>query len=142
MIRIRFCGSRPFDSQPFAGSPGTRPVYADAEPGASGMRWSAMHLVTILLPLNRNDGSPQPKALFERLRTELVDAFGGATFFARAPADGLWEEAGKVERDEVVTVEVLVEKLDRDWWSGLRARLEAAFEQDEVLIRASAIERL
>ena len=101
-----------------------------------------MHLVAILLPLERNDGSPQPHALFGKLRSELVEAFGGATFFSRAPAEGLWEEDGKVERDRIVMVEVVADSLDRDYWSRLRKRLEAAFEQDEILIRASAVEQL
>ena len=101
-----------------------------------------MHLVTILLPLERNDGSPQPKALFGELRTELVERFGGATFLSRAPAEGLWEEDGKVEHDEIVTVEVVAEKLEREWWRKLRERLERDFEQDEVLIRACAVEKL
>lgn len=101
-----------------------------------------MHLVTILLPLERNDGTPQPRALFGRLRDELVDKFGGATFFSRAPAQGLWEEDGEVERDEVVTVEVLADELERAWWARLRERLERDFGQDEILIRASKVERL
>lgn len=101
-----------------------------------------MHLVTILLPLERNDGSPQPRALFCALRSELVETFGGATFFSRAPAEGLWADNGKVERDSVVLVEVVADRLDRNYWAKLRKRLEAAFEQDEVLIRASAVERL
>ena len=101
-----------------------------------------MHLVTILLPLERNDGSPQPQALFGELRAELTERFGGATFFARSPAEGLWEQDGKVERDRIVLVEVVAETLDRDYWGGLRKRLEAGFEQDEIMIRASAVERL
>ena len=101
-----------------------------------------MHLVTILLPLQRNDDGPQPRALFAQLRDELIERFGGATFFSYAPAEGLWDEHGDVEREPVVLVEVVVERLDRSWWAALRKRLEIGFEQDEILIRASAIERL
>lgn len=102
-----------------------------------------MHLVTILLPLARNDGSPQPRALFGQLRGELVQQFGGATFFSRAPAEGLWEEEdGAVARDSIVLVEVLVEQLDRAYWNALRERLEQEFAQDEIVIRAAAVERL
>ena len=107
------------------------------------MRCDAVHLVTILLPLDRRDGTPQPRALFAALRDALVERFGGATFFNRAPADGLWEEDGEVERDRIVLVEVLVDgAIDRDWWTALRRRLERDFDQEEVLIRAMAVERL
>lgn len=102
-----------------------------------------MHVIEIFLPVKRNDGSPQPAAAFAELRRELVERFGGLTAFTRAPADGLWEsESGALEHDQVVIFEVLAERLDRDWWTQLRARLERQFAQDEVLIRAAAAERL
>jgi hypothetical protein len=102
-----------------------------------------VHVVEILLPLKRNDGSPQPQRLFAELRDELIERFGGLTAFTRAPAEGLWEaQSGDVERDQVVIFEVIAETLDRRWWSALRDRLELGFEQDEVLIRAAAAERL
>jgi hypothetical protein len=102
-----------------------------------------MHVIEIFLPLRRNDGSEQPPAIFAELRRELVERFGGLTAFSRAPADGLWEdEAGAVERDQIVIFEVMAETLDRGWWSELRARLEREFAQDEVLIRAASAERL
>ncbi|WP_118858045.1 hypothetical protein [Sphingomonas mesophila] len=101
-----------------------------------------MHLVTILLPITRSDGSPQPRTLFAKLRTELIERFGGVTFFSRAPAEGLWEDEGKVEHDQIVLVEVLVQSLERHYWTELRTRLERDFAQDEILIRASAVERL
>lgn len=101
-----------------------------------------MHLVTILLPLERNDGAPQPRALFEQLRDELVERFGGATLFSRAPAEGLWDDGGAVEREAVVLIEVVAERLERAWWAALRKRLEESFGQDEIMVRASAIERL
>ena len=102
-----------------------------------------MHVVEIFLPLARNDGTPQPRALFAKLRGELVEKFGGLTAYAREPAEGLWEgDDGAVERDDVVIFEVVAEALDRGWWTGLRQRLERELEQDEVLIRATAAERL
>ncbi|HVM38271.1 MAG TPA: hypothetical protein VM265_07790 [Sphingomicrobium sp.] len=102
-----------------------------------------MHIVEIFLPLQRNDGSPQPRETFAALRRELVDRFGGLTAFTRAPAEGLWEdEEGQVERDRIVIFELMAERLERGWWSELRARLERELQQDEVLIRATAAERL
>ncbi|HEX8412519.1 MAG TPA: hypothetical protein VF637_01345, partial [Sphingomicrobium sp.] len=102
-----------------------------------------MHVVEILLPLRRNDGSDQPKALFGQVRRELLDRFGGLTAFSRAPADGLWEsDEGGIDRDAIVIFEVMVEAVDRAWWTDFRKRLEALFAQDAVVIRASAAERL
>ena len=101
-----------------------------------------MHVIEIFLPLTRSDGSDQPRALFGALRRELVERFGGLTAFTRAPAEGLWDSDGGVERDAIVIFEVLAETIDRAWWAALRARLERDFGQEEVLIRASAAERL
>ena len=102
-----------------------------------------MHVIEIFLPLKRNDGSDQPLNLFAEVREELVERFGGLTAFSRAPAEGLWEdEEGHVDRDRIVIFEVLADALDRAWWAGFRSRLERRFAQEEILIRASAVERL
>jgi hypothetical protein len=40
-------------------------------------------------------------------------------------------------------MEVATEELDRDdWWASYRKRLEHKFEQDQILIRATAINKL
>ena len=102
-----------------------------------------MHVVEIFLPLKRRDGSNQPRERFGEVRRELIARFGGLTAFTRAPAEGLWESPdGDVGRDSIVIFEVMADALDRAWWSSYRATLERLFEQDEILIRASAIERL
>ena len=102
----------------------------------------AMHVIELFVPLRRNDGSDQPRHLFADLREELVDRFGGLTVYSRAPAEGLWEDRGEVERDSIAIFEVVAGELDRTWWAALRKRLERDFEQDEMLIRATAAERL
>lgn len=102
-----------------------------------------MHVIEIFLPLKRNDGSDQPRALFAGVREELVERFGGLTAFSRAPAEGLWEdEDGGVDRDQIVIFEVVADELDRKWWTDFRKRLDQDFVQDEILIRASPSERL
>ena len=101
-----------------------------------------MHLVQLLIPLRRNDGSPQPAERFAALRAELVERFGGVTAFSRAPAEGLWDEGGLVDRDQLILVEVMAAELDRAWWADYRRTLEARFEQEELMIRALAVERL
>lgn len=101
-----------------------------------------MHLVQILLPLASADGDRLPQALFGAVRQELVDRFGGLTAYTRAPAKGLWEDGGDVERDDIVVYEVMVEQLDRSWWAGYRAQLCARFHQRELVVRAQGTELL
>jgi hypothetical protein len=102
-----------------------------------------MHVIEMFLPLKRNDGAEQPRALFGEVRRELVERFGGLTAFTRAPAEGLWEDPdGSVDRDQIVIFEVMAEDLDRDWWADFRRRLEAMFEQEAIVIRSSAMEQL
>ena len=98
---------------------------------------TAAHLVELFLPLYGNDGRAFPKALVDRVREELVDRYGGVTAFVRSPAVGLWED-----EDGDVSREVMAEALDRDWWAQYRRALERRFEQDEILIRATRVERL
>ncbi|MFL6734071.1 MAG: hypothetical protein ACJ8EY_05190 [Sphingomicrobium sp.] len=100
-------------------------------------------MVEIFLPLKRNDGTDQPRVLFTDVRRELLDRFGGLTAFSRVPAEGLWESGdGAVDRDSIVIFEVMTDSLDRTWWANFRRRLEEFFEQDAVVIRATALERL
>ncbi|MDB5752065.1 MAG: hypothetical protein JWP65_2486 [Ramlibacter sp.] len=101
-----------------------------------------MHLVQILLPLRDNAGDPLPHALFAAVRQELVERFGGMTAYTRAPASGVWDDGGDVERDDIVVYEVMADALDRGWWAGYRAGLEQRFAQEDIVVRAQAIERL
>lgn len=102
-----------------------------------------MHLIQLLLPVYDNRGQAFPKALFDTVRSELTDRFGGVTAFVRSPAVGAWEdERGAVQRDDVLLFEVMADTLDRAWWATYRDTLQARFRQDEVLVRASAVERL
>lgn len=102
-----------------------------------------MHLVELFLPLRDESGAPFPKQMFDAVRDELAEAFGGVTAFTRTPATGLWEDDdGEVRRDEVVLFEVMADQVDHGWWNNYRAVLERRFDQDEVLARATAVERL
>lgn len=102
-----------------------------------------MHLVQILLPLYDNERRAFAHDEFDRVRRELTERFGGVTAFLRSPAEGAWkDDEGGVARDDVVIYEVLVEELERDWWARYRAELARRFRQEELLVRASAVERL
>jgi hypothetical protein len=101
------------------------------------------HLVQLLLPLADNTGRRFGEAPFDAVRRELTQRFGGVTAYMRSPATGLWKtDAGDVDRDEVVTVEVMVETLDPEYWRSYRDALAAAFGQQTLVCRAIAIEVL
>ena len=95
------------------------------------------HLVEVLLPVTEHSVSR-----INLVRDELRAKFGGLTIYINSPADGLWEEDGEVERDRIVVAEVMTDELERRWWATYRKRLEARFEQEEIVIRCSVIERL
>ncbi len=103
-----------------------------------------MHIVQFLLPLRDNERRPFPRADFEKVRTELTEHFGGVTAFLQSPAAGAWkdEEQGETVRDEMLLFEVMVESLDRVWWSGYRAELERRFRQERIIVRALGAEML
>jgi hypothetical protein len=101
-----------------------------------------MHLIQILLPLKDNDGQPFDPGAFGHVRSELAERFGGITTFTRAPAEGVWKEAGRTSRDDLVVFEVMTPTLDRPWWEGYRGGLERRFRQDVIVVRAMPIDML
>lgn len=102
-----------------------------------------MDLVEILLPVRDNAGAAFPKSVFDRVREELTERFGGLTAFMRSPADGYWQDkTGATRADDIIAFEVMAESVDEDWWRAFRKRLEAVFAQEEIVIRAHPIKRL
>ncbi|HEX6747028.1 MAG TPA: hypothetical protein VF092_06990 [Longimicrobium sp.] len=96
-----------------------------------------MYLIQILLPLRDNEQRLFARDEFERVRRELTERFGGATFYARSPAVGLWkDDDGNVARDDVVVAEVMAQHQDREWWRLYRETLERRFRQDQIVVRA------
>ncbi len=98
-----------------------------------------MHLIQILLPLYDNAGNTFGEELYGKVRRELTERFGGLTAFTRAPAQGLWKDAGQTKRDDIVVFEVMVEDVDAGWWRTYRKTLETVFRQDEIVIRAQLV---
>jgi len=99
-----------------------------------------MVLIQLLLPRFSGSGV-SPEAAFAATRAELVAAFGGITAYLRSPAQGAWTNPeGKVERDEMVMVEVVAAGFDRAWWRDYQQALADRFSQREILIRALPIE--
>lgn len=102
-----------------------------------------MQLFQIFLPLYDNNKQAFSRSLYDDLRTQLKDQFGGVTFYRNAPAEGLWEDAtGKTNYDELIIAEVMVAQTDKEWWRQFKQRLEELFEQEEILIRSVAFEKL
>ncbi len=101
-----------------------------------------MHLVEIFLPVRDNEKRAFDQSKFAAVRKTLVDRFGGATSFARAPAQGVNHSDGEIQKDDIIIMEVMTEDLDLEWWASYRASLEREFSQDEILIRASAVRKL
>jgi hypothetical protein len=99
-------------------------------------------LVQIVLPLTDNDGRRFADAVLRGIQEELCDRFGGVTAYNRAPAEGVWQGGGTRQKEDVITVEVMADEIDRDWWSDFRKRTENLLGQDELVVRAHAIERL
>lgn len=111
--------------------------------GAASAARAPMHLVQVLLPIADNEGHSFQRSAYDRVRFELAERYGGVTAYLRAPAEGLWKESpGRVSCDDVVIYEVMADRLDRAWWSMYRQTLEERFRQEEIVVRASVIERL
>ncbi len=96
------------------------------------------YLVEILVPLTGDDGG----MVLKRVQDELTRAFGGVTMHVNAPAEGLWKDEGDVDHDKSVVVEVMTEELSRQWWVTYKRDVKLRLGQDEIVIRAAAIERL
>jgi hypothetical protein len=97
-----------------------------------------VYLIQILLP-RRTAGTDEgaTDSEFARTRAELMEAFDGVTAYVRSPAQGAWVAPdGRVERDEIVMVEVLTQRFDRNWWRAYAERLADRFAQDTIHIRA------
>ncbi len=101
-----------------------------------------MHLIQILLPTRDNDGQPFSGNLFDEVRTDLADHFGGVTTYMRAPATGLWEDDGHKVTDEIVIFEVMVDRLEREFWRLYRLELQETFKQEMIVMRGQRIDVL
>jgi hypothetical protein len=101
-----------------------------------------MQVVEIFLPARFPDRTPVPAGQLELVRSELTELFGGVTAYSRSPAVGEWKHGQDVERDLMVIFEVMVNTIEKEWWSGFRDRLAATFRQQEILIRSHKVSRL
>jgi hypothetical protein len=99
-----------------------------------------MYLLQILLPLS--SGGSRRNTILASLHRTLVNKFGGLTAYSRVPAKGKWLSGGKIERDDIVILEVMVKTVNQKWWTKMRKNLERDLEQKEIVIRSQRIEQL
>jgi hypothetical protein len=103
--------------------------------------WREQHRLEVFVPIPRGRET-DARQVFEALKTELAKRYGGVTAYAQAPAEGLWSDGGVLAADRVVVLEVMIDQLELDDWAALKADLEKRLDQEEILIRATAVRRL
>lgn len=69
-----------------------------------------MHIVEILLPLSDRNGARFSRSLFNQVRSEMTEKFGGVTAFTRTPAEGSFETGDRVVHDEIVIFEIMINR--------------------------------
>lgn len=94
-------------------------------------------MIEILLPVGRNT-----RHILGDVRERMTERFGGVTMHLKAPAEGLWANEGSVDHDDIVVIEVMTDDLDPTWWAVCREELEERLDQEEIVIRATTIQRL
>jgi hypothetical protein len=88
----------------------------------------------IFLPLRYNDGSPIEAEKFQRLQADLLERFGGVTYFPQ-PNQGFWQLGAVTYRDEIVIYRVLTgSRGARRFLLRIKERLKQEFGQEEILI--------
>jgi hypothetical protein len=97
----------------------------------------------LFIPLYYNDGRPVEPQQFQALQQQLLDQFGGLTFFPQ-PNEGFWTVAGVTYRDAIVIYRVLTSDAQeaRQFLSALKERLKEQLQQEEILIVERDVETL
>lgn len=101
-----------------------------------------MVLIQLLLPTS-SPHSGDGRTPFTKTHEELAARFTGLTAYTRSPAVGLWTSPeGHSEKDDVVMVEVVADRFDREWWGAFVETLRERFDQEAIHVRALPIEML
>ena len=97
----------------------------------------------LFVPLYYNDSRHVEPQKFQGLQQQLLEHFGGLTFFPQ-PNEGFWTVAGITHRDAIVVYRVITsdEQEARRFLSDLKEQLKEAFEQEEILIVERDVETL
>ena len=94
------------------------------------------------MPLRFNNGERVPPELILQTREELVQRFGGASFDPGV-VEGYWVHAARIYSDELIRVRVSAQGTadDDQFIQDYKDRLKLRFEQEEIYVTASVIER-
>ena len=89
----------------------------------------------VYVPVTYNDGSPIEARKLVRIREQLLEQFGGVTFFPQSN-DGFWTLGGVTYRDEIVIFRVITDKVRtaRRFLTQLKKELKRDLDQAEILI--------
>jgi hypothetical protein len=98
-----------------------------------------MFLIELFIPLTNNEGVRFPESAFKEIEDTITEKFGGLTSYPRAPANGIWDDGRKSQSDELLVYEVMTDALDKPWWEACRRNLEERFQQEKILMRATAV---
>jgi len=95
------------------------------------------------MPLYYIDGRQVEPQKFQALQQQLLDQFGGLTFFPQ-PNEGFWTVAGITYRDAIVIYRVITSEAQeaRRFLSTLKEQLKEALQQEEILIVERDVETL
>ena len=98
-----------------------------------------MHLVQLLLPLYNGKAEAFPSTLYEQVKKELSQQFGGLTAYTGSPASGIWKDGEKIVKDDIYVYEIMLQEIDKNYWATYKSKLQLIFEQEELIIRVSDI---
>ncbi|MDB5258017.1 MAG: hypothetical protein JWM14_2712 [Chitinophagaceae bacterium] len=94
-----------------------------------------MQLIQILLPLYDQDGKPFHGLLYDRVKKELTQTFGGLTAYTRSPASGTWKDGGKIVKEDIYVYEVMTSEINKEFWKVFKSKWQKIFQQEELIIR-------
>jgi hypothetical protein len=89
-----------------------------------------MYLIQMPLPVFNNSGRKFPTRYFRAIKELFTARFNGLTASNRAPAEGLLQKKGTVQRDDIIVFEVMVVRLETKWWQAFKVTMEKQFQQD------------
>jgi len=99
-----------------------------------------MQLIQLLLPLYDGKGNAFSSDHYDKIKQELTNRYGGLTAYTRSPASGTWKkENNTIVKDDIYVFEVMVEKIDKEYWVSYKKKLMELFQQDELVIRSTQI---
>lgn len=89
----------------------------------------------LYVPLTHNDGSPVDPERLVQLREQLLQQFGGLTFFPQRN-EGFWTFGGVTYRDEIVIYRILTgeTRKARRFFREIKEQLKRDLDQEEILI--------